>query len=116
MTIVVVVVVVVVVAASAGNLCFFSECKYYCDSHHAVCGNPDVIEGSCAAFLPSDDVMPRKLWKNPWAQLYTKRDKLPDWKTNKGYCRTVKSREPYDEGRQLLDVMDIAVLDFLTGT
>jgi len=60
--------------------------------------------------------MPRKLWPNPWAQLYTKHNKLPEWKTSKIYCRTVKSRDPYKTGRRLLDVMDIAVFDFLTGT
>ena len=99
----------------AGNLCFYGECKYYCDSHHAVCGNPDIIEGSCAAFLPSEDYLPRKIWRNPWAQLYTKRSTLPPWKTDEDFCAEVRSEAPFDSGRRLLDIMDIAVFDFLIG-
>ena len=105
----------VCVAVTAGNLCFYGECKYYCDSHHAVCGQRDVVEGSCAAWLPSGDDLPRTTWPNPWAQLYTKRNKLPRWKTEKRYCDEVRSEGPYDSGRRLLDVMDIAVFDFLIG-
>jgi len=60
--------------------------------------------------------MPRKTWPNPWAQLYTKRDKLPLWKTRQHYCDEVKHLAPFDSGRRLLDVIDIAIFDFLTGT
>ncbi|KAG0725880.1 Extracellular serine/threonine protein CG31145 [Chionoecetes opilio] len=31
------------------------------------------------------------------------------------YCASVKETPPYNEGRRLLDVMDMAVLDFLMG-
>ena len=96
-------------------MCFYGECKYYCDSHHAVCGHRDVVEGSCAAFLPSDEDLPHGTWKNPWAQLYTKRSKLPSWKKDPRYCGVVRSEGPFDSGRRLLDVMDIAVFDFLIG-
>jgi len=99
----------------AGNVCFFGECKYYCDSHHAVCGTPHHIEGSCAAFLPPEDDFPRKTWPNPWAQLYSKKRKLPRWKTQADYCDEVRSAPPFDDGRRLLDLMDISVFDFLTG-
>jgi len=49
-------------------------------------------------------------------RLYTKLSKLPRWKTEEHYCTQVRSEAPYDSGRRLLDVMDIAVFDFLIGT
>lgn len=36
----------------ANNKCFHGNCSYYCDAEHAFCGNPDLINGSMAAFLP----------------------------------------------------------------
>ncbi len=43
----------------AGNLCFHGKCSYYCDTSHAICGHPDMLEGSFAAFLPSKELAPR---------------------------------------------------------
>ena len=44
----------------AGNLCFHGKCSYYCDTSHAICGAPDLLEASLAAFLPAKSVAPRK--------------------------------------------------------
>lgn len=45
----------------ANNFCFHGKCSYYCDTGHAICGNPDMLEGSFAAFLPSADIAERKV-------------------------------------------------------
>ncbi|KAH8312530.1 hypothetical protein KR044_011273, partial [Drosophila immigrans] len=96
------------------NLCFHGKCSYYCDTSHAICGNPDMLEGSFAAFLPSLDSSNRKLWRHPWRRSYHKRKKA-QWETDANYCALVRDIPPYDEGRRLLDLMDMAVYDFLTG-
>ena len=54
----------------AGNLCFFGECDYYCDSAHAFCGHPDMIEASVQSYLPSRNIAKRKSWYQPWRRSY----------------------------------------------
>ncbi|XP_072759050.1 uncharacterized protein [Anoplolepis gracilipes] len=98
----------------AGNLCFHGKCSYYCDTAHAVCGSPDTLEGSFAAFLPDKAFAARKAWRHPWRRSYHKRKKA-QWEDDSDYCSLVKEISPYDEGRRLLDLMDMAVFDFLTG-
>lgn len=96
------------------NLCFHGKCSYYCDTSHAICGNPDSLEGSFAAFLPDKDMAPRKVWRHPWRRSYHKRRKA-QWETESNYCGLVREIPPYDQGRRLWDLMDMSVLDFLTG-
>lgn len=60
---------------SANNVCFYGECSYYCSTEHALCGKPDQIEGSLAAFLPDLALAKRKTWRNPWRRSYHKRKK-----------------------------------------
>ncbi|KAJ8664352.1 hypothetical protein QAD02_006014, partial [Eretmocerus hayati] len=98
----------------AGNLCFHGKCTYYCDTSHAICGSPDQLEGSFAAFLPDKAMVPRKVWRHPWRRSYHKRAKA-QWETDSDYCKIVRELPPYDEGRRLLDLMDMSVFDFLTG-
>lgn len=97
-----------------GNQCFYGKCSYYCDSNHAICGNPDMLEGSLAAFLPLHDGASRKVWRHPWRRSYNKK-KLADWETDEQYCDMVRVMDGYDHGRRLLDIMDMSVFDFLTG-
>lgn len=66
------------------NLCFHGQCSYYCDTSHAICGNPDMLEGSFAAYLPSQELLERKTWKHPWRRSYHKRKKAK-WET--GECQ-----------------------------
>ena len=98
----------------AGNICFHGKCSYYCDTAHAICGNPDTLEGSFAAFLPDKSIAARKAWRHPWRRSYHKRKKA-QWEHDDDYCSLVKEIPPYDDGRRLLDLMDMAVLDFLMG-
>ncbi|XP_033215034.1 extracellular serine/threonine protein CG31145 [Belonocnema kinseyi] len=98
----------------AGNLCLHGRCTYYCDTSHAVCGNPDLLEGSFAAFLPDKEVASRKVWRHPWRRSYHKRRKA-QWEEDSDYCSLIKEIPPYNEGHRLLDLMDMAVLDFLMG-
>ncbi|XP_057324357.1 extracellular serine/threonine protein CG31145 [Microplitis mediator] len=97
-----------------GNTCFHGQCSYYCDTGHAICGNPNTLEGSFAAFLPSKELASRKVWRHPWRRSYHKRKKA-QWETDSNYCSLVKEIPPYDEGRRLLDLMDMSILDFLSG-
>ncbi|XP_063994366.1 extracellular serine/threonine protein CG31145 [Diachasmimorpha longicaudata] len=98
----------------AGNMCFHGRCSYYCDTSHAICGNPDTLEGSFAAFLPGKELSARKVWRHPWRRSYHKRRKAA-WETDSNYCSLIRDIAPYDEGRRLLDLMDMSVLDFLSG-
>ncbi|XP_017888126.1 extracellular serine/threonine protein CG31145 [Ceratina calcarata] len=98
----------------AGNICFHGKCSYYCDTAHAICGNPDTLEGSFAAFLPDKSFAARKAWRHPWRRSYHKRKKA-QWEHDSDYCSLVKEIPPYHEGRRLLDLMDMAVIDFLMG-
>ncbi|CAL4060549.1 unnamed protein product, partial [Meganyctiphanes norvegica] len=96
------------------NLCFHGKCSYYCDTAHAICGAPDLLEGSFAVFLPGKEAAPRKVWRHPWRRSYHKRRKA-QWELDDDYCELVKDVHPYNEGRRLLDLIDMAVLDFLMG-
>ncbi|KAL0841407.1 hypothetical protein ABMA28_015099 [Loxostege sticticalis] len=98
----------------ANNFCFHGKCSYYCDTGHAICGNPDMLEGSFAAFLPSSDLAERKVWRHPWRRSYHKRRKA-QWELQSDYCDTVRTTPPYDSGRRLLDLVDMSIFDFLTG-
>jgi len=98
----------------AGNLCFHGKCSYYCDTSHAICGSPDMLEGSFAAFLPPKDLAPRKTWRHPWRRSYHKRRKA-QWETDADYCDVVRDVHPYNQGRRLLDLVDLAIFDFLMG-
>uniref|UniRef100_A0A3Q3NG77 FAM20C golgi associated secretory pathway kinase a n=1 Tax=Mastacembelus armatus TaxID=205130 RepID=A0A3Q3NG77_9TELE len=98
----------------ANNICFYGECSYYCSTEHALCGKPDQIEGSLAAFLPDLNLAKRKTWRNPWRRSYHKRKKA-EWEVDPDYCDEVKQTPPYDRGTRLLDIMDMTVFDFLMG-
>ncbi|XP_050391453.1 extracellular serine/threonine protein CG31145 [Patella vulgata] len=98
----------------AGNLCFHGSCSYYCDTSHAICGHPDTLEVSMATFLPPEEVANRKTWRNPWKRSYSKHRKAY-WEVYDDLCDKVRERPPYNQGRRLLDLMDITIFDFIIG-
>uniref|UniRef100_A0A8C9AAV4 FAM20C golgi associated secretory pathway kinase n=1 Tax=Prolemur simus TaxID=1328070 RepID=A0A8C9AAV4_PROSS len=98
----------------ANNICFYGECSYYCSTEHALCGKPDQIEGSLAAFLPDLSLAKRKTWRNPWRRSYHKRKKA-EWEVDPDYCEEVKQTPPYDSHHRVLDIMDMTIFDFLMG-
>ncbi|KAL0180277.1 hypothetical protein M9458_025719, partial [Cirrhinus mrigala] len=53
------------------NTCFFAKCLYVCKSEYAVCGHPDLLEGSMSAYLPGLSIAPRISIPNPWIRAYS---------------------------------------------
>ncbi|XP_004593130.3 pseudokinase FAM20A [Ochotona princeps] len=98
----------------ASNVCFFAKCPYMCKTEYAVCGNPHLLEGSLSAFLPSLNLAPRLSVPNPWIRSYTLAGK-EEWELNPRYCDTVKQIYPYNGSRRLLNIIDMAIFDFLIG-
>ncbi|XP_042305649.1 pseudokinase FAM20A [Sceloporus undulatus] len=98
----------------ASNVCFFAKCPYMCKTEYAVCGNPHLLEGSLSVFLPSLNLAPRLSIPNPWIRSYTFAGK-EEWEMNPLYCNTVKEIYPYSSGTRLLNIIDMAIFDFLIG-
>nr|XP_020643266.1 extracellular serine/threonine protein kinase FAM20C-like [Pogona vitticeps] len=98
----------------AGNICFYGECSYYCSTEHALCGKPDQLEGSMAAFLPDKELAARQSWRSPWRRSYSKTKKA-EWELNEDYCAKVRQTSPYNKISRLLSLIDMTVLDFLMG-
>uniref|UniRef100_A0A8C9VWW5 FAM20A golgi associated secretory pathway pseudokinase n=1 Tax=Scleropages formosus TaxID=113540 RepID=A0A8C9VWW5_SCLFO len=98
----------------AGNRCFFAKCLYVCKTEYAVCGNPDTLEGSMSAYLPGLSIAPRISIPSPWIRSYTFAGK-EEWEVNPFYCDSIKQLYPYNSGNRLLNIIDMAIFDFLTG-
>ncbi|XP_072311678.1 pseudokinase FAM20A [Eucyclogobius newberryi] len=96
------------------NTCFFAKCLYMCKTEYAVCGRPDLLEGSLSAYLPGLSIAPRLSIPNPWIRSYTFTGK-EDWEVNPFYCDTIKQIHPYNKGNRLLNIIDMAIFDFLMG-
>ncbi|XP_028989846.1 pseudokinase FAM20A [Betta splendens] len=98
----------------ANNTCFFAKCLYVCKTEYAVCGGPDLLEGSLSAYLPGLSIAPRLSIPNPWIRSYTFTGR-EEWEVNPFYCDTIKQLYPYNSGNRLLNIIDMSVFDFLTG-
>uniref|UniRef100_A0A671P948 Pseudokinase FAM20A-like n=1 Tax=Sinocyclocheilus anshuiensis TaxID=1608454 RepID=A0A671P948_9TELE len=98
----------------ANNTCFFAKCLYVCKSEYAVCGHPDLLEGSMSAYLPGLSIAPRISIPNPWIRTYSFTG-TEEWEVNPLYCDNVKKLYPYNSGNRLLNIIDMVIFDFLTG-
>ncbi|XP_063078006.1 pseudokinase FAM20A [Engraulis encrasicolus] len=98
----------------ANNTCFFAKCLYVCKTEYAVCGHPDLLEGSMSAYLPGLSIAPRISIPNPWIRSYSFTGK-EEWEVNPFYCDTIRRMYPYNSGNRLLNIVDMAIFDFLTG-
>lgn len=97
------------------NLCFYSNCSYYCGTSHAVCGAPYMKEGSVQVFLPYRNIAERVKWRNPWRRSYSIRRKA-SWEYSDDFCeRKVRNKFPYNSKRRLLQLIDMHIFDFLQG-
>ncbi|XP_061564944.1 pseudokinase FAM20A [Cololabis saira] len=98
----------------ANNTCFFAKCLYVCKTEYAVCGGPDLLEGSLSAYLPGLSIAPRLSIPNPWTRSYTFTGRQ-EWEVNPFYCDSVKKLYPYNSGNRLLNIIDMTIFDFLIG-
>ncbi|CAN9508629.1 unnamed protein product [Ophioblennius macclurei] len=98
----------------ANNTCFFAKCLYVCKTEYAVCGGPDLLEGSLSAYLPGLSIAPRVSIASPWKRSYTFAGR-EEWEVNPFYCDTIKQTYPYSSGNRLLNIIDMSIFDFLTG-
>ncbi|XP_034049243.1 pseudokinase FAM20A [Thalassophryne amazonica] len=98
----------------AHNTCFFAKCLYMCKTEYAVCGSPDLLEGSLSAYLPGLSIAPRISIPNPWIRSYTFTGK-EEWEVNPFYCDNIKQLYPYNSGNRLLNIIDMSIFDFLMG-
>ncbi|XP_020503810.1 pseudokinase FAM20A [Labrus bergylta] len=98
----------------ANNTCFFAKCLYVCKTEYAVCGGPDLLEGSLSAYLPGLSIAPRISIPNPWIRSYTFSGQ-EEWEVNPFFCDTIKQTYPYNSGNRLLNIIDMSIFDFLIG-
>ncbi|XP_061823486.1 pseudokinase FAM20A [Nerophis lumbriciformis] len=98
----------------ANNTCFFAKCLYMCKTEYAVCGTPDLLEGSLSAYLPGLSIAPRISIPNPWIRSYSF-TRQEEWEVNPLYCDTIKKLYPYNSGNRLLNIIDMSIFDFLMG-
>ncbi|KAI3364971.1 hypothetical protein L3Q82_001141 [Scortum barcoo] len=83
-------------------------------TEYAVCGSPDMLEGSLSAYLPGLSIAPRISIPNPWIRSYTFTGQ-EEWEVNPFFCDTLKQMYPYNSGNRLLNIIDMSIFDFLIG-
>jgi len=98
---------------------FFHQGRHICFKHNdgqnctddLVCGTGSTMEGALILSIPKEWRISSK--PHPWRRSYNV--KTPPWRTDGSFCESVKEYPPYNSGPRLLDLIDTAVFDYLTG-
>lgn len=94
-----------------GNACFYGKCHYCKGPETGVCANRTLLEGSLTIWLP-DAYKLGNTQRHPWSRTYNSHRQAA-WETKSDYCHTVRRTRPYETPPRLLDLVDIAVFDFI---
>lgn len=94
-----------------GNSCFYGKCLYCKGPETGVCADRTMLEGSVTLWLPESYSL-SSLSPHPWRRTY-RPNKPAQWEHDPNYCQAVKNRRPYETPPRLLDLIDIAIFDFI---
>ena len=72
------------------------------------------MEGSVQLMLPSKPIVKWQVFNHPYRRTYTKRKKA-QWEIDENYCSAKLLQDVTYNSKLILDLMDMAVFDFLTG-
>uniref|UniRef100_A0A914WR90 FAM20 C-terminal domain-containing protein n=1 Tax=Plectus sambesii TaxID=2011161 RepID=A0A914WR90_9BILA len=93
--------------------CFFGQCLY-CRKEDAICASPaGSIESAIILWLP-EPYATLKAMRSPWARTYDESRPAP-WIVSPNYCEKVMKDEFFGQAPVFLDLMDMAVFDFIIG-
>ncbi|VDP00666.1 unnamed protein product [Soboliphyme baturini] len=99
--------------SSNGSFCFYGHCLY-CDIRNPVCADHDgYLEGSVVLFLP-EKLLPFSRMRSPWCRDYITHSS-PSSVTNCSLCRGLKNHSFFGSEAVFLDLIDMAVFDYLMG-
>lgn len=94
-----------------GNTCFYGKCAYCKGPEYGVCAMRTMLEGSVTLWLPDSYSLGSPI-PHPWRRTY-RPNKPAKWEKDPNYCQKVKNVRPYETAPRLLDLIDIAIFDFI---
>jgi hypothetical protein len=72
------------------------------------------MEGSVQLLLPSKPLVHWRVTSHPYRRTYNKKKKA-EWEINEQYCVENIFQDDTYQSKLILDIMDMAVFDFITG-
>lgn len=96
-----------------GNTCFYGKCHYCKGPETGVCASRTSMEGSVSLWFPDSYSLSKPL-PHPWRRTY-RENKVAIWERDSNYCATVINTRPYEIPPRLLDLIEIAIFDFLSS-